>query len=67
MGKQPHPTTTWRAAVAKARENTNAHHSSQVIEQILWTEGFGPVATARILDWYCSCHPDIIAKDQGPS
>lgn len=61
---QPHPTATWRAAVAKLRENTKAHHSSTQIELLLWEQGFGPKAAAAILDWWCSCHPDVIAAER---
>jgi hypothetical protein len=64
MSKQPNPTSTWRAAVAKARENTDSHWSSGEIEAVLWREGFGSTAAARILDWYCSCHPDTIRANR---
>lgn len=58
------PSATWRAAVHKARENTKAHYSSTEVEALLWRQGFGAVATARMLDWYCSCHPDVIEADR---
>ena len=54
---QPNPTSTWRAAVARAREVALSHHSTSDLELMLWRQGFGPRATAQIVDLYVEYHP----------
>lgn len=54
------PDPKWRRSVDAARENGDWHDSAHELIALLWRQGFGPVATARMLDWYTSCHPEVI-------
>lgn len=56
--------STWRAKVAANRESQEAHHSSERLLVLLWEEGFGPIAAARMMDWWCTSHPEAIERSK---
>lgn len=62
-GKQSHPTNTWLAKMEASRENKEFHGSAGKLVLLCWQEGHGPVATARMADWFCSTHPAVIAQN----
>ncbi len=61
QGRTMHPDANWRKKAQAARENDAPEPPGmEDLVQLLWRQGFGPVATARMLDWYCSSHPHTI-------
>ena len=65
QGRTMHPDRNWQSKMQAARENDAAHASSDTLVQLLWSQGFGPVAAARMLDWYGSCHPENLKGRPG--
>lgn len=64
-GRTIHPDANWRKKVQAVRENdAPVPPGAEDLVQLLWRQGFGPVATARMLDWYCSAHPNTINADK---
>lgn len=54
---------TWRAKMQGARENAAPLPRCWAeLEAVLWREGYGPVAAARIADWVATSHPDHLSR-----
>jgi hypothetical protein len=60
------PDPKWVRLIEEKRDSPGVNAPGQEsLIRFLWIQGLGPVASARIIDWYATCHPEVIRSRKG--